>query len=347
MGHSGARGVILAVLVRVLVGAGAWCWADEPGPELAERPLPECYFVVHKGTALLGADGSEIERLDAITSAAGAISPDGRWVAFSRSRPIDRPDGGSRSELVIQSRAQPKEHRSVPMDFGTTGSSFLPFWSTDSRRVLICEQGLNLEGSRRTSFRLYDAGSKSLSPVNLPDRWWPNDWSADGKRVLTSLADRSTVRVAWVNIDRSGEPQYVTPDDVFAYGARLSPDNRRILCMVGPRDAGDGPRKPRLEVIDLATGSRTVVDRPGHTHGYCWSSDGRRVAYTWQGPLISAKDNRVRRTYLVTINADGSDRRTVTTRTYTIPEKASVPLDVIIFFRVVGWWRPAGTIVPG
>ena len=165
------------------------------------------------------------------------------------------------------------------MIWGTTGSSFLPLWSSDSKRILICEQGHNDDGTRGSACRVYGLGSNSLTKLHLPDAWWPSDWSADGKCVLTSLrAENGSVRVALVGIGGTGEPEFLTSEQVLAHGARLSPDNRQILCMLGPREPKDKGSRTRLYVIDLATKKRTVIDKPGHTHGYCWSSDGSRVA---------------------------------------------------------------------
>src|SRR5258708_4783214 len=70
------------------------------------RPGSGAFFVIDRGTALLGPDGEEIERLDSITYAAGALSPDGNWVAFSQSGEAV-PGAKRESKLVIQSRARP------------------------------------------------------------------------------------------------------------------------------------------------------------------------------------------------------------------------------------------------
>src|SRR5947209_6207857 len=103
MGQTGARVVMVAVQASLLVAAGPWRGspgavaaepdrsapraADAPRAEDAGRPLPECFLVTNEGSALLGADGAEIERLDPITNAWGALSRDGRWVAYGRSAP--------------------------------------------------------------------------------------------------------------------------------------------------------------------------------------------------------------------------------------------------------------------
>jgi Tol biopolymer transport system component len=285
-----------------------------------ERRVPERFMVRYNGCVLLGPDGEEKERLETITSGAGAISPDGLWAAFSQSEP-NPPPGERQGKLVIQSRVNPDGRRLVPLIWGTTGSSFQPLWSSDSKRILICEQGHNDDGTRGSAFRVYDLGSNSLTKLHLPNAWWPSDWSADGKRVLTSLrAENGSSRVAWVHVDGSGAPEFLTSDQEVAYGARLSPDNRQILCMVGPRNPGNQGSRTRLYVIELATKKRTVIDKPSHTYGYCWSSDGAKVAYTWQLPLRQPEDVVERKTYLITCDADGTNQKTVTMRKYEVPQ---------------------------
>src|SRR3954465_12365789 len=91
------------------------------------HPLPERFLVTYRGCALLGPDGEEKERLESITNGAGAISPDGRWVAFSKSRP-NPPSDKWQGWLVIQSRVRPEDRTTVPKVWGGN-SSFLPLWS--------------------------------------------------------------------------------------------------------------------------------------------------------------------------------------------------------------------------
>ncbi len=306
--------------------------------EIDDR-LPERFMVIDHGCALLGPDGEEIERLDSITNAVGAISPDGRFVLFSKSE-ANPPPGKRHGELVIQSRVRSDEQTTVPLVWGTTGSSFQPVWSSDSKRILICEQGANEDGSRGSAYRVYDLATKSLAHVKLAKEYWPSDWSLDGNRVLTSLRTTENGRgVAWVNVDGTGDPEFITSLDERASGAKLSPDGQRILCMVGPKVPVGEPSGRKLVVIDLTTKKRSVVDRPGHTSGYCWSSDGLKVAHTWQLPLRKPGEVAQRKTYLITCDADGSNRKIVTMRMYEVPPNSSGRDRVTFFFRVVAWWR--------
>jgi hypothetical protein len=92
-------------------------------------------------------------------------------------------------------------------------------------------------------------------------------------------------------------------------------------------------------VIDLVTKKRTAISKPGHTNGHCWSSDGSKIAYTWQMPLRNPAEVVERKTYLITCDPDGSDQKTITMRKYDVPQNGRSRLGVIVFFKVMAWWR--------
>lgn len=313
----------LAVTVSLLIVQATN--AEEP------RPASEVFFVIDRGTALLGPDGKEIERLSSKTYAAGSLSPNKQWISFTESKDAQS-EKTRETKLFIQSRLRPEDRTTVPLVWGGSGTSFLPIWSPDSQRILICEQGGNSQ-VRASDYRIYDLAKDEITEFELPNEWWPSDWSADGKRLLASLDGR----IAWVNIDGKGEPEFITPKQDVAYGARLSPDGRRILCMAGFRRAGEERHRLRLSVYDLETKRRMFVDEPGETDGYCWSPDGSSIAYTWQRSLDKPAKAAVRETYLITCDFDGTQRKTVTTRKYEVPENSSGRDDIIFFFHVLAW----------
>jgi hypothetical protein len=86
-----------------------------------------------------------------------------------------------------------------------------------------------------------------------------------------------------------------------------SSDSKRILIreQAGIDDRPEGS----LYVIDLLTKKRTVIDKPGHTGSYCWSSEGSKVAYAWQMPLRQAEEVVERKAYLITCDLDGGTER--------------------------------------
>lgn len=109
--------------------------------------------------------------------------------------------------------------------------------------------------------------------------------------------------------------------------------------MAGFRRQGDQRNRLRLSVFDAAskTNKRIIVDEPGETHGYCWSQDGSRIAYTWQRAYEELVDVTVRETFLMTCDPDGSRRKTVTSRKYEVPKNNSRSGATIIFFQVFAW----------
>ena len=73
-------------------------------------------------------------------------------------------------------------------------------------------------------------------------------------------------------------------------------------------------------------------------NGYCWSPDGKRIAYTWQKPIPSGGERAHRETFLITCAVDGSDRKIVTSRKYEIPENSNAnPKGQVSFFWVHDW----------
>jgi dipeptidyl aminopeptidase/acylaminoacyl peptidase len=314
-------GLAFSVGIAILV-----CAADTSTSHASDT-----FLVIDRGIVLLGPDGEEIERLDSISHAAGALSPDGHWVAFAQSRQNEYEDR-SGINLIVQSRTDSQVRMTIPLIWGGTGTSFLPLWSPDGKRILICEQGWR-EKVRESTYRMYDMDKKDLTELKLPAECWPSDWSADGKRLLTSLDGR----VAWFNLDGAGEPEFITRELEVAYGARVSPDGRQILCLAGFRRPGEGRRKVRLSVVNLDTRKRTLVDEPGETHGYCWSPDGSRIACTWQRALEKPEETPVRETFLKVCDPDGANRKTVTSRKYKLPANSSHLGETIIFFQVLAW----------
>ncbi len=95
----------------------------------------------------------------------------------------------------------------------------------------------------------------------------------------------------------------------------------------------------RRSDIDLATKKRTVIDKLGHIDSYCWSSDGSKVANTWQMPLRQPEEVVERKAYLITCDPDGDNRKTITMRKYEVPPKSPIRNWVFSFFKVLAWWR--------
>ena len=307
---------------------------DDPKSHTAEKLL-----VWSGGYWLLEPDGKEKEYLHTIPNGSATISPNERWVAFCEYTPTS-PEHKRLGWLVIQSRFNPEERKVVPLIRGTASANALPLWSSDSKRILICEQASADDPSRELSCRIYEMRSDVTTKVQLPGERSPTDWSSDCERVLMSLkTKKGKFGVAWVRIDGVGTPEFLTSVQEASRGARLSPDNRRILCQIDSQSPKNEASRTRLYVIDLATKQRTVIDRLGYTDSYCWSSDGSKVAYTWQMPLRQPEEVAERTAYLITCDPDGNDRKTITMRKYEVPPNSQMRKWAFAFFKIIAWWR--------
>jgi hypothetical protein len=328
------RNVCWIVVAGALVGLLPTFRPAQAAAAPADKQTNGTFLVYYRGYALLGPDGKEKQRLESRTNGAGALSPDGKWVAFAGGV-----DDESHGAMVIQSRSEPHDRTRVQLIWGKSGTSFLPIWSSDSKRILICERGRDAAGDEASRYRVYDLAAKSFSELKVPSACWVNDWSADGKRLLTTVdGDKgNSLRIAWVNADGTGQPAYITSENEEACLARLSPDGTRVLCKLKPKLAKGEESKSRLCVIELATNKRTIVGEPGAIEGYCWAADGSRIAYTWQRSPAARSDANVRETQLITCNADGSNRKIITSRIRKAPESREESSGVVIYFEVLDW----------
>jgi Tol biopolymer transport system component len=312
--------VALAIILAVAVAPAA------PAPQ---RPAG-VFLVQDGGLVLLQPDGQEKERLGAQTTN-GALSADGRWLAY-----VEFDKKQALEKLVIRRRHGADQPVTLPLVWGSPAQSgCLPVWAPDSRRVLIGENRPGQRGGLEYAYRVYELATGKLTERQLPDGHWVADWSRDGKRFLTTARlGGAAVRIAWVNADGSGEPEFLSPEGEVAYDARLSPDGRRMLYKAaGPRPPNGQRARMRLYVMDLASRKRTAVDEPGETDGYCWSPDGSRVAYTWQRSPDQPGKGPDRETLLITCDPDGGNQKTIASRKCR-PVNAN---SVVYFFWVLDW----------
>jgi Tol biopolymer transport system component len=299
----------------------------------AHEPTRKDEFLVrdlHSRLVVLNVNGEVLEQVEA-SSSIGAFSPNGELLAY-----WTPPNGPS--HLVIRSQSNSEQRLTVPLIWGRSGTSCQLLWSADSRSLLISEGGPSRGGIQQKRLRVYDLERNTLVELHISDEYWLNDWSAVEQRFLTAVngVDKAT-RLAWINIDRTGVPEFITSEDEIAFGGKLSPDGRRILCRIAPKSPDEAHAPARLCVIDLATLGRTFVDEPGITHGYCWSPDGLKFAYTWQKLLEDPTQVPEREAHLITCDLDGGDRKVITTRTYTVsPDRLRESGNTIIF-SVLSW----------
>jgi dipeptidyl aminopeptidase/acylaminoacyl peptidase len=297
---------------------------------LPDRSASEPFLVQEgeKGIAFLGPDGQEVRRLDGYASN-GAFSPDGQTLACVE---FDRAVG--RSKLVLRSQGGKGEPVFLSLVFGQLGTASTLVWSADGGRLVIGETGLTKTGAVQYAHRIYNLTTKKFTDVKLPQRYSVTGWSRDCKQFLiTDHTDETIRRIAWLNADGTGKPDFLTSEDEYAYDACLARDGRKVLFAAGPKPAKGQRLRVRLYVMDLATKKRVAVDEPGDTIGYCWSPDGFRVAYTWQRPMERPEEVPLRETLLITCDLDGGNRKVVTRRLLEVEANKNI----VIYFWVLDW----------
>src|SRR5579862_3454374 len=162
----------------------------------------------------------------------GATSPDGKWLAATRKAEQDliiRPIAGSDKPIKLEFTL------AVPYPYVELK------WSRDSKRLLIWETGSTDQKEFQFATRIFDMQSQKFSTLKLPVQCDVNDWSADGSRILTDMLaddvgnDGRWRGIAWLNVDGSGAPEFLTGKDETATEGRLSPDGKKLLFLTEKR----------------------------------------------------------------------------------------------------------------
>jgi HEAT repeat protein len=131
-------------------------------------------------------------------------------------------------------------------------------------------------------------------------------------------------------MNRNGtEHKAVTGANAMAFGGKLSPDGQRVLYLQieVPKGKAEHPGALRkLVVVDVATGNAMPVEGvPLHAYlqEFCWSPDGKRIAYTWREIHASEGSDMhmavpparavPTESFLVVCDPDGKHRSTIAT----------------------------------
>lgn len=253
----------------------------------------------------------------------GAVSPDGRLLAYLTWRGTARPDTGA--ELWV-------------LDLGTGGGRRLaarldlywpPVWRPDGRAVVVRRS--DYEG-RKFSLVEVDLADQERGVLSVTDAsaTFPLGWDFAGRLVSVVIGPPNEVRV--------GEARVGLPDDT-PRDFRLSPDGRILaLRLVGPGqarllsvDLGSGQIRPeagealvwgpgpgrtlvRAGRLTVEAGGRlsTLAAISGDIEPLGWDPSGRHLAVRWL---------RGNRSGLSIVDASGAER----------------PLDLAGYPEFIGW----------
>lgn len=199
-------------------------------------------------------------------------------------------------------------------------------WSPDGQQVATTnwDTHFNLRNKQRvTTSHLVNVKTKEKEKINLPDNHVINDWTRDGKQLLTysitmkeNQPKSEMTRLHLMNLDGT-EHKALTEKELNVHSCRISPDKTRVLCLHHPEPV---PRRGEMEllVLDIASGTTTkVCELPDRAilRGFCWSPDGKQIAYTyawWEAD----KENPARApaeisSFVILCDRDGKNSKTI------------------------------------
>lgn len=195
-------------------------------------------------------------------------------------------------------------------------------WSPDGSQLVAVEfvVGENRKDTKIVNW-LVNVTTKEKTALKLPDNHIVEDWSRDGKHFLTTAIDMQkmppSARLFLMNKDGS-EARALTDAKQSAFRGKLSPDGRKVLYQ-----APDPERKGRdrftshgLFVLDMQSGKSSRIEQQplnGEMMSFCWSPDGKRIAYVWRQLHDQPGANLATESQLVVADADGNNPAPIAT----------------------------------
>jgi dipeptidyl aminopeptidase/acylaminoacyl peptidase len=250
------------------------------------------------------------------------VSPDGRQVAYGLLAPNSSGGRGPEADVFVKALDDAKPGRSLEVQ------AYFWCWSPDGKRLVAYS-----ETDGGWQHHLVDVQTKEKTPLHLPNP--PEvakakfraghtvcDWSSDGQWFLTCyLPPDEIAKPQLFRIKHDGSA--VRPIEGIGPGGngRFSPDGKQVLYM---KRIGDGQFQLHTASVEGGKPRPIAHERDGHIVGFCWSPDGKRIAYDWhKHPEPGDADAEG---FVMVVNADGSDA------TVLYSEKTSYG-----GLRVVGW----------
>lgn len=234
------------------------------------------------------------------------ISPDGRWIAYTRQELL--PDGSDYQTDVWWISSAGGESRRLTAS-GVADES--PRWSPDGRWIAFLSDrprpGAKAEGAdegRRQLWRIRPDGGEAEPLTNAPGGVSSFEWSRDGRFVAflsrEPKSDEQKLREknrddAWTPSERwvwnrlwtidvtSRQATALTRGDFHVTGFSISPDGRRICVAAQPTPRLPDGFRSDLWMVPVSGGSPTpLVQRTGMDSGPVFSPDGRWIAFESQ-----------------------------------------------------------------
>jgi dipeptidyl aminopeptidase/acylaminoacyl peptidase len=245
----------------------------------------------------------QVTQLQSVTSA--AVSPDGRWTAYTLSRPraaVEDTVAGLRgmSELWVVPTAGGEPRAIVQHPLSASG----PAWSPDGATLAFAHRG--------QVHVVPAAGGEPRAITSVPTGVMSFQWSPDGASIaftsrvaeapevlerrrrgddvmvttgaflpwIFPLQEPRPVRL-WVQPVAGGQPRALTPETQFVRDYTWAPDSRRLAVQI--TEDGDADADQLFRRIFLVTteggAPQPLVQTEGKLGPMSWSPDGSRLAF--------------------------------------------------------------------
>lgn len=261
----------------------------------------------------------------------GRLSPDGTMIAVVRPEVNLNAGGGERrakATVFVRKVGEADEGTDLGIE------AEIVAWSPDGTE-LICTHVIHDKRDAEPEMKsvIVNVKTKAQTALKLPNNHVVTDWTRDGKFVTTSLSLKGAGPNARLHLmNRDGSEHKALAKDANAMFGRVSPDGTKVLCVLltFPNETPEEKKKredlgakypqPKneLALLDVATGTVAKVQEvplnAELSEGYCWSPDGKKIAYTWrekhEGKPADVID-RETESHLIVCDPDGKNAKTV------------------------------------
>lgn len=284
------------------------------------------FLVKNRGFWLLDGAGKEVSELPG-SGGTARFAADGTQVAYTK---FDR--ATEQTSIVVRDLKDNTEATIMPRNWSGGGTSCDLFWRGDGKQILVVEGGNLEDGVQKKLVRTYDLETHQIATIAFPKTAeWIYDWSPDGKSWLFSTEESGLARAKC----EEGSPiDFLDEEGEVLLSGQFSPDGKKVACRYRVGDYSKNNPESKLMIVDLETGRRSRINFPGFIWGHCWSPDGERLAFTAQKPLRDLATAGIRKTYLMTCQADGGSLETITARGRQIKGGSE---GMVLFFQVFDW----------
>lgn len=249
------------------------------------------------------------------TSLEAAISPDGKWIAYTVSappHPLKDENGPSRSELHVVETATGKSRPFVSGDASVRGIAWTPDGSGIS---FLTKRGKDKQTS---VYVIAIDGGEARKLVEHDASISAYDWKPDGSAVAFLATEKEDPEVKkqkdkgfnaeayeenlhatriWIaSSDRNSEqkPRLIDTEG-SASELHWSPDGKRLVAAVAPTPLIDHYYMyRRIRVIDATAGKVLMkIENPGKIGQIAWSPNGKQLAFMSGEDINDSSDGRL------------------------------------------------------